>query len=59
MIDVLCGCDKKDCMYNHICPKNVGYIKENKFECDIYDNDFTYMQKLAEKYFNKNTESSK
>jgi hypothetical protein len=53
MLNVLNGCEFKDCMYEKICPKNKGYIKENKFGCDLYDNDFTYMQKLAEKYMEK------
>jgi hypothetical protein len=61
-METVIGCseNKSDCMYEHLCRKNMGYYDENGvFQCDEYDNDFTYQLKLAKKYFSENTEVNK
>jgi hypothetical protein len=47
------GCDKLDCIYSHICPKNKGYIKENEFFCDEYRNLEMFLNEIVMKNMNK------
>jgi hypothetical protein len=49
----LLGCDKKDCVFEHICKKSIGKYYEGKFECDEYRNLEMFLNELVSKNIEK------